>query len=201
MLIHRHPGHVATRLRAAAFVVTLTFTVGLTAGSAWACPRLALAGAITGTRADLAAVTAIPGTTGAWAVGEKCPRAPEGCVPGNDLLLREGGSGWSEVPAPSPGGQASLVAVSADSASDAWAVGSWAGGEKNLYLRWNGSAWKQVPGPGNSTLTGVAAVSPTDVLAVGYATSPDGLDRDLGLALERQKVDKDAHPQPRRRGR
>ncbi len=183
-------------LRAAVVATMVTLAAGLTAGPAWAGTRLASAGAITGTRADLAAVTAIPGTTEAWAVGQKCPAAPEGCQPGNDLVLRESNSGWSAVPAPSPGGQASLVAVSADSASDAWAVGSWFGGEKNLYLHWNGSAWKQVTGPDNSTLTGVAAISPTDALAVGYTTSPTGSTVTLALHWDGTTWTRVATPNP-----
>jgi hypothetical protein len=151
--------------------------------------------AVSGTRADLTAVTAIPGG-GAWAVGEKCPAQPEGCTPGHDEVLEESGSAWSQVPAPSPGGQADLVAVSADSASDAWAVGEYDGGEKNLYLHWTGGAWTKVPGPGNSTLTGVAAISPTDALAVGYASSRTGATVTLALHWNGQKWSKVATPNP-----
>jgi hypothetical protein len=190
------PAGPAKLLRVAAVAMTLALTTGLTGGWAWAGKQLAPAGAITGTRAGLAAVAVIPGTTQAWAVGEKCPKAPEGCVPGDDLVLRENSSGWSQVPAPSPGGQASLVAVSADSASDAWAVGSFDGGEKNLYLHWTGSAWKQVPGPDNSTLTGVAALSPTDALAVGYTTSPSGATVTLALHWNGTTWTRTATPNP-----
>jgi hypothetical protein len=165
-------GH-GRRLRVAAAAAVLPFAILVAAGGARA-DVAPVAAAVTGMRASLTAVAGIPGSTGAWAVGEACPEGPEGCVPGNDLVLRESGGAWSAVPAPSPGGQASLVAVSADSSSDAWAVGDYDGGEKNLYLHWTGSAWKQVSGPGNFTLTGVAAISPADALAVGYGPSSSG---------------------------
>ena len=91
-----------------------------------------------------------------------------------------------------------LVAVSADSASDAWAVGSDDGGEKNLYLHWNGSAWKQVPGPtpDGSVLTGVTAISPSDALAVGSYTSPSGATVTLALRWNGKSWAKQATPDP-----
>jgi hypothetical protein len=154
------------------------------------------AAAITGTRATLTAVAAIPGSTGAWAVGESCPKTQEGCVPGRDLVLRENAGVWSPVSAPSPGGQASLVAVSAGSSSDAWAVGSYDGGEKNLYLHWTGGSWKRVNGPSNSTLTGVAVISPTDALAVGYGTSPAGATVTVSLHWNGKSWTRVATPSP-----
>jgi hypothetical protein len=181
-------------LKKSVTVVAVAGAVLLTASGAWAGARPLTA--VTGTRADLTAVTAIPGTSGAWAVGEKCPKEPEGCTPGSDEILRESASGWSEGPAPDPGGQASLVAVSADSATDAWAVGSYFGGEKNLYLHWTGAAWKQVGGPDNSTLTGVAAISPTDALAVGYYTSSTGATVTLALHWNGKTWAKVATPNP-----
>ncbi len=138
---------------------------------------------VTGSRDILTAITAIPRSGGAWAVGEKCPRQPEGCTPGNDVILRENRSRWSAVPAPSPGGQASLVSVSADSTSDAWAVGADDGGEFNLYLHWTGRAWHRVggPTPDGSVLTGVSATSRRSAWAVGHYTSPDGTTVTLAL--------------------
>jgi hypothetical protein len=183
------------RLAAAGAAVPLAALV--TAGGAGAAARPATA-AVTGTRASLTAVTAIPGSSGAWAVGQKCPKGPEGCVPGNDEVLRESGGAWSQVAAPSPGGQARLVAVSADSASNAWAVGFYDGGEKNLYLRWAGGAWQKVngPTPDGSALTGVAAISPDDALAVGYYTSSTGATVTLGLHWNGRSWTKVATPDP-----
>ena len=58
-----------------------------------------------------------------------------------------------------------LTSVSADSASDAWAVGSYisdtTGVRDTLILHWNGTAWSRVasPSPGTrfSVLNGVSA--------------------------------------------
>jgi hypothetical protein len=86
---------------------------------------------------------------------------------------------------PVPPGNTQLYAVSADSASDAWAVGTAytaAAGDgyyQSLTLHWNGTSWAKIksPNPGGTSLlggqngthlTGVAAVSPTDAWAVGY---------------------------------
>jgi hypothetical protein len=55
------------------------------------------------------------------------------------------GSGWKRIPSPSPGATASLSAVAATSARNAWAVGSTSaanhGNPETLILRWNGKAW------------------------------------------------------------
>src|SRR5215472_926097 len=59
----------------------------------------------------------------------------------------------------------SLTAVSADSPSDAWAVGD----DPALALHWNGTRWVQtaVPNLGGSALLGVSALSASDAWAVG----------------------------------
>jgi hypothetical protein len=69
-----------------------------------------------------------------------------------------------------------LLAVSAVSTGDVWAAGyydnSFADPHQTLTEHWNGSAWQVVTspnmGPFPSTLDGVAAVSSSDVWAVGY---------------------------------
>ena len=70
----------------------------------------------------------------------------------------------------------SLLAVSASSAGDAWAVGFTktvgAAGRFPLAVQWNGSAWAIVPTPtltggSKSTLNGVVAIGPADAWAVG----------------------------------
>jgi hypothetical protein len=109
----------------------------------------------------------------AWAVGE---------ISGTNrtiltLVARWDGSGWTQVPSPSPGGANAgsfLTGVSAVSASDAWAVGYYGTfGLSTLVLRWDGSGWTQVPSPNpgypasSSTLYGVSAVSASDAWAVG----------------------------------
>jgi len=68
----------------------------------------------------------------------------------------------------------SLKGVSADSATDAWAVGGYfnsANVGQTLILHWNGTSWKRVrspnPGPTSDGLGAVSAVSRTDAWAVG----------------------------------
>jgi hypothetical protein len=70
----------------------------------------------------------------------------------------------------------SLLAVSASSTSDAWAVGFTktvaAAGRNPLAAHWNGSSWTIVPTPpltggAKSTLNGVVALGLTDAWAVG----------------------------------
>jgi hypothetical protein len=76
---------------------------------------------------------------------------------------------------PNPGGSASLTAVTALSATDVWALGSYGTGGKDakaLAEHWDGSSWQQVPIPtppkaSEVHLFGLAAVSPTDIWAVG----------------------------------
>ncbi len=100
------------------------------------------------------------------------------------------GIGWITVPSPNPGGvtsaydQNALNGVSADSPTDAWAVGTYttpstAGKsdflENGLLLHWNGVNWTQTafpnpcttPGGPQCGLSAVSAISPTDAWAVG----------------------------------
>jgi hypothetical protein len=85
--------------------------------------------------------------------------------------------GWTIVPAPPTGVNASLTGVTTTSDSNAWAVGSSNAelntvGAKPLIDRWNGTAWSQVtapptPGFNTASLAAVSASSPTDAWAVG----------------------------------
>ena len=66
-----------------------------------------------------------------------------------------------------------LNAVSADSSSDAWAVG-----DGDTVLRWDGTSWTQVSLPGSQysySLNAVDALSPSDVWAVGTEGSSSPL--------------------------
>jgi len=89
-----------------------------------------------------------------------------------------GESGWSVVSSPNPSAYADILnAVAAVSASDVWAVGSYYNSQKGvmetLIEHWDSTSWSVVPSPNANTtganiLTGVAAVSASDVWAVGY---------------------------------
>src|SRR5215467_14421256 len=109
--------------------------------------------------------TVVAGTATALAVGlGAMPVAAAQPSPARGLVTSIGGS---------------LTGVSADSASDAWAVGS--AGSSALILHWNGTSWARVPSPRPSSkynaLSGVSAVSPTDAWAVGtYVSNTTGHD-------------------------
>jgi hypothetical protein len=120
--------------------------------------------------------------TDAWAVGyyQNPNTGAE-----ETLVLHWNGARWSKVASPNPGGTAgnSLSGVSADSATDAWAVGLYGntttGATETLVLHWNGTSWSKVasPNPGGTTsssdvnyLSGVSADSATDAWAVGDYT-------------------------------
>lgn len=134
---------------------------------------------------SLSAVTALSSSS-AWAVGSYgtkpsssgvCP----GCPGSKSLVLHWNGSTWVQQASPSRGVPpgSGLSAVSALSASDAWAVGNSylysPDQQKSLALRWNGSGWAQVaspsPGPNSGSiftpLNGVSALSASDAWAVG----------------------------------
>ncbi len=89
------------------------------------------------------------------------------------------GSSWEQQASPSPGGQNTLSAIAATSASNAWAVGNLQGAHafRALIEHWNGASWHtQLPAqPGGSThpdvLLAVGASSAGDAWAVGdYGT-------------------------------
>jgi hypothetical protein len=107
-----------------------------------------------------------------WAVGFS------GGNTGQTLVEHWNGSSWAIVPSPDPGGAAAssaLNAVTAVSATNIWAVGTYYGGQalQTLVEHWDGTSWAVVPSPDpngashNTQLTGVAAVSASDIWAVG----------------------------------
>jgi hypothetical protein len=103
----------------------------------------------------------------AWAFGARNPSG-ETLVP---VAARWNGTTWRNSPLPS-GLTSEIVAASTDSASDAWAVTN-LGGD---ILHWNGTAWavaKRLTGEGQ--LTGVTALSPTDIWVFGGGGAIGGL--------------------------
>jgi hypothetical protein len=126
----------------------------------------------------LEGVTALS-PTDAWAVGRFFDTASSQT---KTLTQHWDGAAWTIVPSPNvgSGGISVLEAVDATSATDAWAVGhftvegSGEGTGRTLVERWDGSEWQVVPSPnagleegGNGTLSGVLALAPDDVWAVG----------------------------------
>ena len=49
------------------------------------------------------------------------------------------------MPSPSPGNDTAINGVTATSATNAWAVGTFGLAGDVWILRWNGTAWKAVP--------------------------------------------------------
>ena len=93
------------------------------------------------------------------------------------LIMRWNGSAWSVVTSPNVGDSHNLlIAVSAVSANDVWAVGYYLdiifGVYRTLTMRWDGNAWSVVTSPNvgdsHNYLHGVTAISANDVWAVGY---------------------------------
>lgn len=95
--------------------------------------------------------------------------------------------GFSVVSSPNASNlRNSLNAVTVLSATDAWAVGSYATDGNaftaTLIEHWDGTAWRVIPSPNRLTtpnrntinaLTSITAVAPDDIWAVGYTVSLD----------------------------
>ncbi|MBO2450198.1 hypothetical protein J4573_24055 [Actinomadura barringtoniae] len=121
----------------------------------------------------------------AWAVGRgKDARA---------LVEHWDGTAWSVVPVPAPSVPAgstlasvTLSGVSARSATDIWAVGSFSAVmstnvlTKSLAMHFDGTSWTVVPTPSNASstvataLNGVTAVAANDVWSVGQLSTSNG---------------------------
>jgi len=111
-------------------------------------------------------------STDAWAVGEQFAGA--GQAPPPPVSYHWNGSAWSIVATPTLGVSSALLAVSASTATDAWAVGFSVLGRHDdgtLIEHWNGTAWSVntslVVTGFVAELTGVADLSPTNAWAVG----------------------------------
>ena len=117
-----------------------------------------------------AALSGVAGAAGnnVWAVGDQAQGSSN-----NTLIEHWDGTNWSIVSSPAfTSVSISNGAISADSATDVWAIGFLATSSttsENVSLHWDGSSWTQIPvshfrfggvGP-------VTALSPADVWAVG----------------------------------
>jgi hypothetical protein len=124
----------------------------------------------------LAAVAALS-SRDIWAVGFQGQY-------GNRASLAEHWNGryWRSVLTPNIGTDDFLQGVSAVSSTDVWAVGYYVDADGNyqtLIERWNGKVWVMVHSPSPSRafnwLRGIAALSPTDIWAVGTRDNWQGL--------------------------
>lgn len=111
----------------------------------------------------------------AWAVGF----SEDEFGKSQTLILRWDGSQWTSVLSRDPGTEQNvLYGLSGLSESDIWAVGYHGSGDGTRILieHWDGVQWKAIPGPEVqspstvnelSSLYSVAAISPSDVWAIG----------------------------------
>ena len=134
-------------------------------GFQWSIITTAYAGQLNG----VAAVSA----NDAWAVGT----LSSGNTPPHALSLHWNGSRWSPVASPNPGQDTTILyGVTAVSANNSWAVGSYfnKNEERTLVEHWDGMRWSVIrsPNPGGSdvdALMGVAQVPGSPQLwAVGF---------------------------------
>ncbi|HEX3326223.1 MAG TPA: hypothetical protein VHV50_04430 [Actinomycetota bacterium] len=144
----------------------------------------------------LNAVTAISANN-VWAVGAHATFFDDS-VPSKTLVEHWNGTAWKIVASPNVGSGANeLNAIVAFSASNIWAVGTFAEGpsdgdhDRPLALHWNGTSWKSVTVPAfgtTSRLYGVAKVPDTSQLwAVGEYEKIDAVtgERTGGALIEK----------------
>lgn len=143
-------------------------------GSQWSVvPTPNVAGAMFNELKGVAAVS----STDVWAAGYASTTT-------NNVVLTEhwNGTQWSMVLTPQPPAQSAgpaLNAIAAVSSNDVWAVGGSfealipGPGGQAVLMHWDGHAWSLTPAPSetstwsSSTRFGVAAVSTSDVWAIG----------------------------------
>jgi len=109
----------------------------------------------------------------AWATGASCLSAcGEAGEVDHTLILRWNGKAWSTAARP---GRGLLTAVTAATATSAWAAGSYcvsacgldAEVDHTLIEHWNGKTWSTAASPNRGQLTAVSAASATSAWAVG----------------------------------
>ncbi|MFL5691167.1 MAG: hypothetical protein ACJ795_05115 [Ktedonobacteraceae bacterium] len=127
-----------------------------------------------GSGGDLRDVTSVSASN-VWAVGYSSINSSV-----QTLVEHWNGTSWQVVKSRNVGTSPTFSAVAAVSANDVWAAGNYHNSNSNaifqtLTEQWNGQQWSVVksPSPGsfNTQLLGLAAVSPTNVWAVGVADS------------------------------
>ncbi len=109
------------------------------------------------------------------------------------LAERRDGATWTVVPSLDPGSENNFFsAVHVAAAGDVWAVGAYSTAQnmgQTLAEHWDGSAWTVVasesPGSEDNNLQGIAAVSATDLWAVGYRRDAGTAGTGFGTLIER----------------
>lgn len=110
----------------------------------------------------------------AWVVGFY---SMEGVL--RTLIEHWDGTQWSIVPSPNVGPWSAVMSLSAVTPDDIWSVGAYSDDSplQTLVEHWDGSQWSVVPSPSiefsTTTLSAVAAISSSDVWAVGQSWETD----------------------------
>jgi len=122
--------------------------------------------------------------TNAWAVGVTFTESNSDRK--QPLIEHWNGSIWTIVASPTVANGAILTANTALSATDIWVVGTGNSHGQTLpthtlILHWDGKGWKAIhhpdPGSGFDVFTGVAAISPNDVWAIGlFSNENNGIE-------------------------
>ncbi len=162
-------------LAAGAAAGALVVTAGATAFAAGGWTVTTVTGT-SGNNVELTGVFART-STDAWAVGEQF--APAGQAPPPPVTYHWNGTAWSPVSTPALGVSGALLAVSASSATDAWAVGFELSGRRahtTLLEHWSGTAWSvdtadAISGDTAVELSGVVDLSAGNAYAVGLDNS------------------------------
>jgi hypothetical protein len=87
-------------------------------------------------------------------------------------MLHWDGTNWTPATLPAaPSGDSEIIKVSADSATDVWALVEGSPGDTISLLHWDGSQWTPSPvtGPPGARFESIKALSPTDAWAVGFS--------------------------------
>ena len=128
-----------------------------------------------GSTANILYAVAAAGRSHVWAVGGQGSGSA-----GQNLILVNGGKGWSQAASPNPGASGDeLSAVSASGPSDAWAAGWYDTGKASApfapqALHWDGSSWTAKPLPAlpgginpGPPGPGIVDISPSDAWLAG----------------------------------
>jgi hypothetical protein len=117
-------------------------------------------------------------TDDVWATGAYGNSSSEQAM----IAVHWDGLVWKKIKTPKPAGTSfnQLVAVSARTANDAWALRD---GDRVGLIHWNGTSWSSTPHPAlpDTYLGGVVSVGPGNAYAVGYMASSASTDQSLAL--------------------
>ena len=147
-------------------------------GTSWVAIASPNNGALTSEFWDVAGTS----SNDVWAVGDYQLAVTGGSI-WQTLIEHWNGANWSIIPSPnvpSSTGNNILEAVTALSATNAWAAGEYHPTPGSAYAtlieHWDGASWSVVPSPpnvpgttGDNILTRIAGVSSNDLWAVGWA--------------------------------